>query len=113
MEPRYLLIVKPPAGLKIWDTPRPQSEGAIQRRSEAKGAQLYAYSIHNFQGVPYARLVPRDPTKPEWVRVSEAGAAVNTWCDVIDLAPSDDATDRLAGAIDRLAIAVSALANKK
>lgn len=72
MESKYLLIVTVPAGLAVRDTPRPQSQGSKIIRSEAVGAQLYAYDIHYIANVPYARLVPVNPSRPEWVRVAES-----------------------------------------
>ena len=83
-DPKYLLIVKQPRGLIVRDTPRSQSEGGIQLRTEAVGKQLQAYGIHNINGVPYARLVPQNPLKPEWVRVKEADGSVE-YVDVISL----------------------------
>lgn len=116
-KPAFLLIVKPVVGLKIWDTPRPQSQGAVLRRTESKGAQLYAYDIHIFQGVPYARLVPRDPTKPEWARVSEAGSAVPEYLDTIPLAAHEDgdlatALNNVASSNEHIARALETLAKK-
>lgn len=105
MNTKFLLIVKPAAGLRIWDTPRPQSEGAILRRAEAKGAMLYASMVINFQGVPYACLVPRDPTKPEWVRVAEAGSKVNEYCEVIVLEDENN-NDAISAALNRIAAAL-------
>lgn len=112
MEPvkRHLLIVKPAIGLKIWDTPRPQSQGAILRRAEPKGAQLYASRIISFAGVPYALLIPRDPTKPEWVRVSEAGSAVPEYCEVYDLEVETDQASGVAKQLGRIADAIEKLA---
>lgn len=110
MQIKYLLIVKPAAGLNIWDTPRPQGQGAIKRRTETKGAQLYAYDIHYFEGVPYARLVPRDPTRPEWARVSERGSATPEYVDVIQMESEQDLD--LGSAINKLAASIEKLAEK-
>jgi hypothetical protein len=99
-EPRYLLIVKVTAGLTVRDTPRPASEGGQSRRVVPVGSQLYAYSIHNIGGVPYALLVPQNPNKPEWVRVREREGL--EYCDVLELIqPEQD----LAAAIRELAAA--------
>lgn len=88
-QPKFLLIVKVPAGLVILDRPSPRSKGAVVRRAEKAGTALEAYSIHNILGVPYARLVPREPNKPEWVRVKEADSSVE-YVDVIDLTEDED-----------------------
>lgn len=115
-KPKFLLTVKPPAGLIVLDTPRPLGQGAAKRRVEVKGAQLYAYDIFTFEGgVRYALLVPREPGKPEWVRVAEAGSLVPEYVDVKELAPSQEyniaeALDRFSGAVDRHAVATSAQA---
>lgn len=100
---KYTLIVKVPRGLNVLDTPRPQGQGALVRRAEAVGKALDAYSIHNIAGVPYARLVPRDPTKPEWVRVREADNSIE-YVDIIEL--DDDPQVVLAKAILELASAI-------
>lgn len=107
LQPKFLLIVKPTTGLNIWDLPRPQSEGAIKRRAVPKGTPLDAYSIHNFGGVPYALLVPQDPTRHEWVRVAEADHSIE-YVDVIEL--EDTSQDgKIAQAINNLADAVRSL----
>lgn len=110
MEPKYLLIVKSPRGLIVRDTPRAESQGGRQMRSVSVGTQLYAYGIHNIGGVPYARLVPQNPQKPEWVRVAEADGSVE-YVDAIDL-EQDNATSKLASAITLLATAMRELARK-
>lgn len=113
MKPRYLMIVKPAAGLVILDTPRPRGEGAQVRRTLMKGAQVYAYEIFNFQGVPYAMLVPADPLKPEWARVSEKGSLVPEYLDKIeiDMTPENDsgivrALNNIAQQLGRIADAI-------
>lgn len=106
MNAKYLLMVKPAAGLNIWDTPRPQSQGAKKRRVVVKGFQLYATQIINFQGVPYANLIPVDPTKPEWVRVAEAGSAINEYCEVIVLEDVNEDNVSIAQALNRIAVAL-------
>ena len=35
-----------------------------------------------FRSVPYAYLIPQDPNKPEWCRVSEAGGVIINGSDV-------------------------------
>lgn len=105
MNAKFLLVIKPAAGLKIWDTPRPQSQGAVLRRTEGKGKMLYASMIVNFQGVPYACLIPRDPEKPEWVRVAEAGSQINEYCEVIVL-EDQNTNDSIAAALNRIATAL-------
>ena len=112
MEPKYLLIVKAVRGLVVRDTPRSESQGGKAIRSMAVGSQLYAYDIHHFNDVPYARLVPLNPQRPEWIRVAEADN--NTvYVDVIDLDPQDkDNTSVLADAVTLLATAIRELAKK-
>lgn len=109
-EAKYLLIVKAPRGLIVRDTPRPESQGGRAMRNVAVGTQLYAYGIHNIEGVPYARLVPQNPQKPEWVRVAEANHSIE-YVDVIDLGTSN-ATSELASAITLLATAMREFARK-
>lgn len=103
-KPKYLLIVKPASGLIVRDLPRPESQGAIRLRAEPKGRQLYAYDIHNFEGVPYARLVPRDPTRPEWARVKEADG-LTVYADVIPI-DAEESNGDLVDAIRYLADAI-------
>jgi len=112
LEPKYLLIVKTVKGLVIRDTPRPQSEGGIPMRTVAVGTALYAYQIVNISGVNYARLVPQNPIKPEWVRVAEADHSVE-YMDVIELQTQDSANSALADAVTLLATAVRELARKQ
>jgi len=107
---KLLLIVKVPRGLNILDTPRPQSQGAQVRRAVPVGAGLYAYGIHNIAGVDYARLVPQNPLKPEWVRVAEADHSIE-YVDVIDLEPEDDHA-LLSKALQELATALRELARR-
>jgi len=114
-EPKYLLIVRAKAGLKVRDTPRPESEGGVARRSEPVGKQLYAYDIHWIGPVQYARLVPQNPLKPEWVRVAEADNSV-VYVDVIALEGStggDNGVGAIAAALNRIADALLVLAGSK
>ena len=111
MEPKLLLIVKVIKGLVVRDTPRPESRGGKALRSVPVGAQLYAYEIHYFDDVPYARLVPINPQRPEWVRVAEADGGTE-YVDVIELGPKNS-TAELATAVTLLATAVRLLAMLK
>lgn len=110
MEPKYLLIVKSASGLIVRDTPRAESQGGRRMRGVGVGSALYAYDIHNVGGVEYARLVPQNPQKPEWVRVAEADRSVE-YVDVIKLG-GGQAESELTRAITLLAQAVNALAEK-
>ena len=104
MEPKYLLIVKVVKGLVVRDTPRPESQGGRAIRSVGVGSALYAYSIINVGGVDYARIVPQNPQKPEWVRVAEADGSVE-YVDVMELESSGEQSE-LAHAINNLADAI-------
>jgi hypothetical protein len=108
MEPKYLLIVKVPQGIIIRDTPRPQSQGGIERRRAGVGTTLQAYRIINVNGVDYAWLVPQNPLKAEWARVAEADGSIE-YVEVLDLEPENDG---LAGAIRELARAIEKLAER-
>jgi hypothetical protein len=110
-QPKLLLIVKAVKGLVVRDTPRPESRGGKALRSVPVGAQLYAYEIHYFESVAYARLVPINPQRPEWVRVAEADGETE-YVDVIEL-ETQDSTASLANAITLLATAVRELAKKQ
>jgi len=112
MEPKFLLIVKVPKGIVVRDTPRPESEGGRAMRTVAVGLPLYAYSIHNIQGVDYARLVPQNPQKPEWVRVQDISIE---YVDVLPLedTSSDSGMSGLATAITLLATAIRELAKSR
>lgn len=104
-EPKFVLIVIAENGIVVRDTPRSQTEGGIRMRAEAVGKQLLAFSIHNIGGVPYARLVPQNPQKPEWVRVAEADG-VTRYVDVAPMTADGEAaaaTEKLADAINHLA----------
>jgi len=104
MEPKLLLIVKVPKGLVIRDTPRPESQGGRAIRSVAVGTPLYAYNIINVGGVDYARVVPQNPQKPEWVRVAEADGSME-YVDVMELESGGEQSE-LARAIKELAAAI-------
>ena len=104
-EPRYLLIVKVVRGLLVMDLPRPQAQGGRVVRAMPVGSQLYSLGIHNIAGVNYARLVPRDPLHPEWVRVAEADGSIE-YVDVIDLKPANHEISDLTNAITLLATAI-------
>lgn len=109
MNPRFLLIVKVPAGLNILDLPRPQSQGARVRRAVPVGSVLQALTIVNVAGAEYGWLVPQDPQKPEWVRVKDA----NT--EYVDRIPLDGINNENAGvalAIKDLADAVRLLVGR-
>lgn len=108
-KPTKLLVVTVPAGLIIRDTPRPESKGGKALRKVGVGAQLYAYQIHYFDDVAYARLEPLNPARPEWVRVAEADGM--KYADVIDL-EEGDSTAALANAVTLLATAVTLLATE-
>ncbi len=106
MEPKFALIVKVPRGLTIRTSPRPEGQGGNAIRTVPVGTCLEAYSIHTIDGVPYARLVPQNPTRPEWVRVAEADRSI-VYVDVIELdQPADNA---VAAALNRIADAIEAL----
>ena len=110
MDPKFLLIVKVTRGLVVRDTPRSESQGGKAIRNMAVGSQLYAYDIHHFDNVPYARLVPLNAQRPEWVRVAEADN--NTvYVDVIEL-ETRDSMSALADAITLLATAIRDAAHK-
>ena len=116
-DPKFLLIVKVPRGIVIIDTPRSQAQGAQVRRSVAVGTPLDALSIHNVGGVQYARLVPQNPLKQEWVRVAEADHSIE-YVDVFDLHPDEGLSELiqslsvLANANTLLATALRELARK-
>jgi len=107
-EPKYLLIVTVSKGLVVRDTPRPESRGGKAIRSVSVGSQLYAYDVHYIENVPYARLVPLNPNKPEWVR-AEADGNIK-YVDVIEL---ENNGNTLIDALNNIADAISELADKK
>ena|SRR5688500_3145291 len=108
MQPSLLLVVTVRDGLLVRDTPRPESRGSKVLRKVSVGGQLYAYRIHHFENVAYARIVPINPQRPEWVRVAEADGE-KTYVDVIEL-DVKDSTTAIADAITLLANAITLLA---
>jgi hypothetical protein len=104
MDPKYLLIVKVKNGLVIRDTPRPESEGGRPIRTVGVGTSLNALGIHNINGVDYARLVPQNPLRSEWVRVAEADHSIE-YVDVIEFFEKTE-NEKLADAINNLADAI-------
>lgn len=108
MHPQKLLIVTAKKGLVVCDTPRPVSEGGIEIRKVSVGAQVYAYDIHYFDSVPYARLVPANPQRPEWARIAEVDGETE-YVDVIELETNDN-VGALADSITLLANSITLLA---
>lgn len=89
---KHVVIVKEKAGMRILDRPASTTDGALVRRAVQNGTSLDAYSIHYVQGIPYARLVPQFPNRPEYIRIAERDES-RVYCDVIDLeeeAKNDD-----------------------
>ncbi len=111
MEPKYMLVVKQPRGLKVRDRPAPQSMGAVEMRAEPVGKALMCYDKINIQGVDYGRLVPQNPLRPEWVRIAEADHSIE-YVEVIELETPQESGRDIANAINRLAAAVERLAAK-
>jgi hypothetical protein len=103
MEPKYLLIVKVTKGLVIRDTPRPESQGGRAMRSVAVGTALYAYDIHNIHGVEYARLVPQNPQRPEWVRVAEADHSM----EYVDVYPFEQDTSDVSALVSAIGLLIA------
>lgn len=115
-EHKYDLKIIVPLGLKILDRPAPEARGAKKRRDEPVGTVLKASDILLIQGVPYGQLIPRDPQKPEFVRISEAGGlykdqltgkviqfdGVLTYCQVTSLVVQDSGGGALLDAIGLL-----------
>lgn len=107
MDAKYELKVIVPLGAKILDQPRPEAKGAHKRRDDPVGTKLQATDILIIEGVPYGELIPRDPQKPEYVRISEAGGLVKdqvtgkvtqfdgvlTYCQVKNLVTTAPASD--------------------
>ena len=81
------MILEPKTNrVPIMDRPRPKSEGGIEKRFIAKGDPQKAYYIEYYEGVPYARIVPKNTNDKEYIRVQEAGGGFE-WCGVILLDP--------------------------
>ena len=115
IKPRYKCVVQVRAGMTSRDTPRAQNDGGMAMNLYKVGDTLYAFQILQVKGVPYAQIVPRDPMKPEWVRVAEADNSI-IYLKVEDLYPNEpenggDSAD-LTRAVYRLADAILALAEK-
>lgn len=108
MQPTKLLIVTAPAGLIVRDRPAPASKGGKELRKVPVGSQLYAYGIHYFDGVPYARIEPINPQRPEWVRVAEADGNTK-YVDVHEI-EDGDRIEALANSVTLLANAITLLA---
>ena len=109
MEAKYALVCRVPQGLVIRDRPGPASAGAIERRKAGPNSILLAYHIINIDGVEYAWLVPKDPQKPEWVRVDDGNIE---YVEVIDIQPErggmSDVAEAIRYAADTLAAAIKA-----
>ena len=91
----HVVIVKAKAGMRILDRPASTTDGAIIRRTVSNGTTLDAYSIHYIDGVPYARLAPQFPNKPEYIRIAERDESL-VYCDVINLNAPPPSGDLLA-----------------
>lgn len=102
---RHIVIVKVPKGMKVLDRPASTTDGAITRRVVANGTSLDAYSIHYIDGVPYARLVPQFPNKPEYIRIAERDESM-VYCDVINLEPDAQQSADLLAVLERIAEAL-------
>lgn len=95
----HVVIVKAKAGMRILDRPASTTDGAIVRRTVSNGTTLDAYSIHYIDGVPYARLAPQFPNKPEYIRIAERVRVCYEsliYCDVINLNAPPPSGDLLA-----------------
>jgi hypothetical protein len=75
---------------------------------------LEAYRVITFEGgVPYAWLVPRDPIRPEWIRMEEAGHS-HVYAEVIaDLEEEEQGGSGLASAVRNLAAAIRYYADRR
>lgn len=102
---KHVLIVKVQNGMKILDRPASTSAGAITRRIVPNGTTLDAYSIHYIEGVPYARLAPQFPNKPEYIRIAERDESM-VYCDVIDLDADPVISPALLTVLERIASAL-------
>lgn len=104
--PKLLLIVTYVPGLTVRDTPRPEARGGKVLRKVSLGSQLYAYEVHEFDGLSYARIVPINPQRPEWICVANGETE---YVETIEL-DSKDSTTALANAVTLLANALTLLA---
>ena len=115
IKPRYKCVVQVRDGMTSRDTPRSQSDGGLAMNLYKVGDTLYAFQRLVIKGVPYMQIVPRDPTKPEWVREAEADNS-KIYLKVTDLYPDEPdhggESNDLARAVNRLADAVLTLASK-
>jgi len=102
---KHVVIVKVSKGMKVLDRPASRTDGAITRRVVANGTSLDAYSIHYVHGVPYARLVPQFPNKPEYIRIAERDESI-VYCDVIDLDGDSEQYIALLAVLERIAKAL-------
>ena len=93
--------------MRVLDRPGSTTDGAIVRRAVPSGSTLDAYSIHYINGVPYARLVPQFPTKPEYIRIAERDESI-VYCDVINLEAETQAPRDLLAVLERIAKALEA-----
>lgn len=104
---KHVVIVKVKAGMHVLDRPASRTDGATTRRVVPNGATLDAYSIHYINGVPYARLVPQFPTKPEYIRIAERDESI-VYCDVINLEAEAQVPSDLLAVLERIAKALEA-----
>lgn len=89
IKPRYKLTVMVKSGMTSRDKPGSQNDGANAMNTYAVGSpNLYAFQVIQVNGVPYAQIVPRNPTKPEWMRVAEADNSL-IYLKVEDLYPNE------------------------
>lgn len=100
-----LVIITERFGMDILDRPISQSEGAKVLRKEQCGTRLTAIAKIFKNGVPYAVLVPREPNKPEYMRIAERDNSI-VFAEVIEIEPE---TDKIAEAIKELTEVVRTL----
>ena len=104
---KHVVIVQAKAGMRVLDRPGSTTDGAIVRRAVPSGSTLDAYSVHYINGVPYARLVPQFPTKPEYIRIAERDESI-VYCDVINLEAEAQVPSDLLAVLERIAKALEA-----
>jgi hypothetical protein len=102
---KHVVIVKVKNGMKILDRPASTTDGALTRRIVPNGTSLDAYSVHYIHGIPYARLVPQFPNKPEYIRIAERDESM-PYCDVINLDPDSEQSAALLAVLERIATAL-------